>query len=194
MPDCDVWYEEVDKGFIDFIKSAVNCEYTKDTFTPIETIPHVGEQDLSDFNVYPLCSVQSIGERFSKDRNDNRYVSKLSNVPDINGEVATVTPSQPFYLMYQINFFAKFKSDIDHIVKCWRKSTGRAFSLPVILSDGSRYKCNTDLLDNVGKDTIDREVRKYIRIYTYRVWVDLAGSSSTQKVATELGFIKENSY
>lgn len=188
--DNSVWYEECDKGWLDLIPSVITCEYKQGEFSPIHTTMHLPEQDLEDFHVYPRCSIQVVDEEFSR----NRYESRVGEVVgNLNGsKVLVQDPSQPYYLYYQINFFAQYKSDIDHISKLWRTFSGRFFNLPVVLSDGTPHKCAVDLIKFKNQDDIEREVRRYIRSYVYRVWVDLEGGTHEANVVTNLTHKKNN--
>lgn len=184
----DIWNEEVDAGFLKLIPSVVTCEYEENVFTPIHASIGNPEQDFDDFHIYPRCSINSVGEEFSYNRNDNRNPV----VTGIRGNMATVKdPSQPYYLIYNIVFYAKFKSDIDRITKLWRKHCGRAFSLPVTLADGSTYECRTDFLGQSQSDMLDREALRYTRSYLYRVWVDLEGETHESRVVTQLDLVKK---
>ncbi len=183
MPDNSIWYEECDNGWLELIPSVIDCQYEPDTYTPIKAVIHVPEQDLDDFREYPVCTIQVIDENFAF----SRYDTRRGKIVSVNGNTAEVKdPSQPYFLTYQLNFFAKFKEDIDHITKQWRAFTGRAFSLPITLADGSKHKCNVDALGYKNQDDIDREVRRYIRSYVYRVWVDLEGSTKNAHIVTDI--------
>lgn len=185
--DKSIWYEECDKGWLNLIPSIITCEYEEDVFTPINTIIHLPEQDLEDFHLYPRCSVQAIDEEFSK----NRYESRVGDIVSQNGtKVIVQEQSQPYYLYYQINFFAQFKSDIDRISKLWRAFNGRSFNLPITLSDGTPHKCAVDFVKFNNQDDIEREVRRYIRSYIYKVWVDLEGGTYEADVVTGLNHKK----
>lgn len=187
MEDVNIWYEECDKGWLDLIPTIVTCEYQQGVFTPIYTTPHLPEQDLDDYHVYPRCSIQTIDEEFAKDR----YESRVGTIISQNGTQATVkNPSQPFYLLYQINFFAQFKSDIDRISKLWRAFSGRYFNLPITLEDGTPTKCAVDFVQFRNQDDVEREVRRYIRSYTYKVWVSLKGNTYDANVVTEINHNK----
>ena len=187
MADRSIWYEECDKGWLDLIPSIIDCEYEENTFSPIYTTIHLPEQDLDDYHKYPRCTVQVINEEFAKSRYDSRPGTILTQS---GSSVVVQKPSQPYFLMYQLNFFAQFKSDIDHITKQWRAFAGRAFSLPVILSTGETYKCATDSVGFRNNDDVEREVRRYIRSYVYRVWVDLEGTTYNANVVTDINHIK----
>lgn len=183
MADKDVWYEECDKGWLDLIPSIVDCEYEENKFSPIYTAIHLPEQDLEDFHTFPRCTIQVLQEDFAF----SRYDTSRGKIISHEGTTATVqSPSLPYFLTYQINFFANFKSDIDHITKQWRAFCGRAFSLPVTLANGEKYKCNVDQVSYKNNDDVEREVRRYIRSYVYKVWVDLAGKTYETKMVTGL--------
>ena len=187
VADRSVWYEECDEGWVKLIPTIVTCEYEQNVFTPIHTSIHLSEQDLEDFHVYPRCTVQSIQEDFAFSRYDTARGKILSQ----SGTKATVqSPSLPFFLSYQINFYAQFKSDIDHITRQWREFCGRAFSLPVTLATGEEYKCNVDQTGYRNQDDIEREVRRYIRSYVYRVWVDLEGKTYEANMVTKTNLRK----
>ena len=186
--DNSIWYEECDKGWLDLIPSIITCEYKENEFSPIHTTIHLSEQDLEDFHIYPRCSVQSIDEEYSKNRAESHANSIILSQ---NGTRAIAqSSSQPYYLYYQLNFFADFKSDIDRISKLWRAFSGRAFNLPIILPDGTSHKCAVDLVRFRNQDDIEREVRRYIRSYIYRVWVDLEGKIQEADIVTGLDFNK----
>ena len=186
----DIWYEECDKGWLDLIPSVITCEYDKENnFLPIHTTPHLPEQDLEDFHVYPRCSIQAIDEMFAYDRYN---ASSVGTIISQNGtKVVVQSPSQPFYLLYQINFFAQFKSDIDRISRLWRAFTGRYFNLPIILPDGTPHKCAVDFVKFNNSDSVEREVRRYIRKYTYKVWVDLNGEIYETDMANTISINKK---
>ena len=185
--DKSIWYEECDRGWLDLIPSIVTCEYRENEFTPIHTSMHLSEQDLEDFHVYPRCTVEVIDEEFAR----NRYIPTVGDVLSKNGAKALVqNQSQPYYLIYQINFYAQFKSDIDRISKLWRAFSGRYFNLPVTLADGTAHKCAVDLIKFLNSDDVEREVRRYIRRYTYKVWVDLDGGTYEANVVTGVTYNK----
>lgn len=185
MEDRSVWYEECDNGWLELIPSVVTCEYEQNKFTPIHTTIHLPEQDLDDFHVYPRCTVQSTQENFAS----SRYDTSRGKIVSRSGNVATVeNPSLPFFLSYQINFYAQFKSDIDHISRQWRAFSGRAFSLPITLATGEKYKCNVDQISYHNQDDIEREVRRYIRSYVYRVWANIDVGTYEANVVTQIKY------
>lgn len=187
MADKSIWYEECDKGWLDLIPSVITCEYEQGKFTPIYTSIHLPEQDLDDFHKFPRCTVQCIREDFAYSRYDTGLGTMISH----SGNSATFKRSSvPYFLVYQLNFYAQFKSDIDRITRQWRAFCGRAFSLPVTLATGDTHKCNVDLLSTRNNDAVEREVRRYIRSYTYRVWVDLDGETYKANIVTNTNYTK----
>lgn len=187
MEQQNIWYEECDKGWLDLIPSIVTCEYEQNVFSPIYTSIHLPEQDFEDYHVYPRCSVQVIDEEFALNRHDSRAGEILSQ----NGtSVVVQNPSQPYYLYYQLNFFAQYKSDIDRIAKLWRAFSGRYFNLPITLPDGTTHKCAVDFIKYKNQDDIEREVRRYIRSFVYKVWVSLEGTTYDSHIATQIDFNK----
>lgn len=186
MSDRSIWYEECDNGWLKLIPSVVKCEYEQDKFSPIVTCIHLPEQDLDNFHVFPKCTIECTQEDFAY----QRYFGDNKSIISYSGTNATVQdPTMPYFLIYRINFYAKFKSDIDYITRQWNTFCGRAFSLPVTLSTGETYNCNVDSLGCQNHDSVEREVRRYVRSYLYKVWAYLEGDTHDAHRVTNINHI-----
>ena len=169
-----IWKEEVDIGLIDEIFNTVRIPNSKGILVPLESkekqvLIRKPEEDFKP-EKYPCVSIYNTGDNFSSERyNPNRIKKRMSS-----GIITLEDSAVPFDLTYNIDFWAKYQTDMNAMTKEWLKRHFRQFNLLVIDDGGNEVYVNCLKVSNPRKsDLISGGERLFHTIISYRIWVEI---------------------
>lgn len=127
-------------------------------------------QRESKLTSYPCACVSNYNQLISKDRLDNldKVVVKYKDTE--KKQVLVDKVAKPYYLYYQVDFYAKFQTDIDEMTRMWLGNIDSHYVLEVRDTNNNKRYCN--MVEQPYKhNRTDGNI--YQRSYTYKVWVEL---------------------
>ncbi len=170
----NVWYQEVDMGLVNEIRSSV--KYINESGEEVAIKPKAvwvrdPEEEFKEEN-YPCVTVSSLYDRFDPKRWSIN--PSFIGIDKPNNQIILQDPSVPYNLFYQIDFWARYKEDINCMTRTWLQNHNRAFNLTVTDDGGEVRSCNaiknedmkTSNLVKVGK-------RLFHSFISYSIWVEL---------------------
>lgn len=177
----NVWFEEVNSGLISEIHAHVKARNSKDVLAPlyydIETpeknqiMVRKPEEDFKP-EVFPCVSIYNKTYEHDWLRYDPIPV-KLGlnkNAKIIEMEETAV----PFKLFYQIDFWARYQTDMDCMTRTWLLRHFRQFNLAVVDDGGVNRSCNVMQIGQVTKsDLVLNKERLFHSIANLEIWVEL---------------------
>jgi len=168
----NVWYEEVDRGLITEIRNSVKCLDNDGVVIPIEKVFVRDPEEEFDEEKFPCVSISSLSVMFDPQRS---YFGdkKVGEIVETNTAIMEKT-AIPYNLSYQIDFWARYKEDINLMTRTWLINHARQFNLPVIDDGGNERTCNALMQEAIRESNllVDQK-RLYHSITTYTIWVEL---------------------
>lgn len=172
----DVWYEEVDRALIKYIKSNILVIDRKTKkYVPLNVIVRNPQGDAQIQN--PCATIYHYGEYQDKFRYEwqNQVVSK-----DLEKGVATISESaKPYNMLVQIDFWSDYQKEINDMTKQWCSSFDYQGYLEVVDSSGETRYCTVNKKGFNKQDYNDTGERQFQRTYNYEIWVELDSGKST---------------
>lgn len=170
-----IWYESVDEGFVKEVLNSVKY-INRDTGEPV-SIPEDNiilvkpEEDFKE-EVYPSVHITHLFDSHDKNRyNPNQLV--VGRNYETNMAQMKDSPV-PFSLFYQLDFYAKYQTDLNTMTSSWLKKHFRQFNLKVVDSDEDEITINVMVNENMKSlDFLEGYERIYRKTISYRIWVEL---------------------
>lgn len=165
-----VWLKEVDTALLKLIPTIVKYYDENDELvSPAVMVRNPeGTYKIEEF---PSVSIFNYNQVFASERYDREEVVTKR---DIERKVAVLEKSAlPYYLYYQIDFWAKYQEDINEMTRRWLGFIPRNFVLEVKDTEGNIRHCNMELVDFANADYVKGDERIFHRVYSYRIWVEL---------------------
>ena len=183
-----IWYEEVDKGFVNEILKCIKCidrTTGEPVAIPLDNIILTKPEDDYKDEVYPSVHITHLFESHDKIRyNPNQQmISK-----NFEKNMAQMKDSPvPFSLFFQLDFYSKYQTEINTMTASWLKKHFRQFNLEVVDSDGDIVTINVMVNETMkSADFLEGYERIYRRIISYRIWVEL-----DDKIVYNVPMVKE---
>ena len=170
----NVWFEEVNTGLLLEIQNTVKIKDINGFPISLKGEALVVRKPEEDFKVetYPCVSIYNLSYKHDPTRYNPSPV-----VVETDTTTNTVTLEEsavPFNLMYQIDFWAKYQTDMDSMTKTWLKKHFRQFNLTVVDDGGVKRTCNCIMKGDVVKsDLVLNGERLYHSIIKLLIWVEL---------------------
>lgn len=171
-----VWFEEVNRGLLAELQESVFIKNAQGDLIPLPKPEKAftvrkPEEDFK-FEVFPCVSI------YSKDyRHDPIRYNPEETLVEVNKERKIVTlekPAVPFNLQYQIDFWARYQSDMDTMTRTWLMSHFRGFNLPVVDDGGTERTVNVTASGGMIKsDLVLNKERLFHSIANYSIWVEI---------------------
>ena len=168
----NVWFEEVDRGLITEIRNSVKCLDNSGNIIPVEKVFVRDPETEFDEEMFPCISISNLSETFNPQRyyfGDVKVGEKLETNQSILEKTAI-----PYDLSYQIDFWARYKEDINLMTRTWLMGHARQFNLPVIDDGGNERTCNVLMKEALRESNLLADQKRlYHSITTYTIWVEL---------------------
>lgn len=159
-----VWYEQVDKGLIDFIKEKIDAEEEGITVRPRQT----NEGNKTEEKAVSFFSYDEVLAEYRMRRFD-----EVGEKDKDEGEAEMLKPLIPYDLFYQVDFWARSVYDINEMIRKWEGRVEKHNLLPVLDIDGNERDIKMERVDFANADyTKNGEVR-FHRTFTYKIKVEL---------------------
>ena len=183
-----IWKEEVDTGLINEIFNTVRVPNSKGILVPLsskekQVLVRKPEEDFKP-EKYPCVSIYNTGDNFSTKRYNPNIIKK-----HIEGNVLTYEAGAvPFDLIYNIDFWAIYQTDMNSMTKEWLKNHFRQFNLLVTDDGGNEVYVNCLRSGNARKsDLMSGGERLFHTIISYRIWVEIKDETQyNTNVATKV--------
>lgn len=170
----NVWFEEVNTGLIEEIKSTVKVKDAHGVLTALGDDNIVIRKPEEDFKieVFPSVSIYNVTYRHDPVRyNPNPVVVSRDKE---NNTMLLEDPAVSFNLSYQLDFWAKYQTDMDSMTRTWLLKHFRQFNLKVIDDGGTERSCNCVTKGNVVKsDLVQNGNRLFHSIVNLQIWVEI---------------------
>lgn len=170
----NVWFEEVNTGLLEELRNTVRI---KDANGVLVTLPDNAlvirkpEEDFK-FETFPCVSIYNLDYKHEPIRYNPAPI-KIGEDRE-NHVVNFEDPAVSFNLTYQIDFWAKYQTDMDCMTRTWLMRHFRQFNLPVIDDGGTERTCNCLMQGSVVKsDLVQGGERLFHSIIKYQIWVEL---------------------
>lgn len=170
----NVWFEEVNTGLIEEIKSTVKVKDAHGVLTALGDDNIVIRKPEEDFKieVFPSVSIYNVTYRHDPVRyNPNPVVVSRDKE---NNTMLLEDPAVSFNLSYQLDFWAKYQTDMDSMTRTWLLKHFRQFNLKVIDDGGTERSCNCVTKGNIVKsDLVQNGDRLFHSIVNLQIWVEI---------------------
>ena len=170
----NVWFEEVNTGLLNEIKDTVRIKNSNGVLVALEDSALVIRKPEEDFKfeVFPCVSIYNIEYKHDPLRYNPAPVKVGKDLE--NKTVELEDPAVPFNLNYQIDFWSKYQTDMDCMIRTWLAKHFRQFNLKVIDDGGTERSCNCIMKGNVVKsDLLLNNERLFHSIIKLQIWVEL---------------------
>ena len=168
-----VWYDQIDLGLINYIKSLLLLEDYEGELVPVPVRVRKADEDFKKED-YPMVTIYNLN--ISRRDEVRYYPFRVPRDLDIDrGKVNMERPAVPYSLMYQIDLWSTLQSDMNKMSALWEFEIGRDFNLPVQDSGGTlRYAHCLQKGDSFKKiDKLNDGNRVYCTSFTYRIWAEI---------------------
>lgn len=167
----NVWSEEVERGLKQEILNTVF--YLTDTgikapLTEDMVFVRDPEEDLREEQI-PCVTITPLYNRFDARRyNPNPVIMSRNNLLTMQDSAV------PFNLFYQIDFWSRYKEDINLMTSTWLRKHFRQFNLKVVDDGGTERSSNAIVNESLREsDLLKNQKRLFHSIISYVIWVEL---------------------
>lgn len=170
----NVWFEEVEKGLKEEILNTVfylSPTGIKTNVTEDMVFVRDPEEDLREEQI-PCVTITPLFNRFDPRRYNPNPVIMSKNEEE---NLLTMQDSAvPFNLTYQLDFWSRYKEDINLMTGSWLKKHFRQFNLRVIDDGGTERYSNVLLNESMREsDLLKNQKRLFHSLISYVIWVEL---------------------
>lgn len=170
----NVWFEEVERGLKEEILRTVEYLTPAGVKEPVSkemVFVRDPEEDLREEEI-PCVTITPIMNRFDPRRYNSNPV--VINRDTKNNTVHMQESAVPFNLTYQIDFWSRYREDMNIMTSSWIKKHFRQFNLPVVDDGGVVRSSNALIYENMRPvDLMRNQKRLYHSIISYVIWVEL---------------------
>lgn len=170
----NVWSEEVERGLKQEILNTVF--YLTDTgikapLTEDMVFVRDPEEDLREEQI-PCVTITPLYNRFDARRYNPNPVIMSRN--DEENLLTMQDSAVPFNLFYQIDFWSRYKEDINLMTSTWLRNHFRQFNLKVVDDGGTERSSNVIVNESLREsDLLKNQKRLFHSIISYVIWVEL---------------------
>ena len=178
----NVWFEEVNKGLLEEIKSTVRIKNAKGVLTALDDEALIVRKPEEDFKleVFPCVSIYNLSYKHDPLRYNPSPV--IVGEDKDNNVVILEESAIPFNFDYQIDFWSKYQEDMDCMTRTWLNNHFRQFNLKVIDDGGTERTCNSLIQGSIVKsDLVLNGERLFHSIIKYQIWVELDNETRYNK-------------
>ena len=138
--------------------------------------------------VYPSASITFLNAIYDEERDaPNDYKARIST-DALEHSAVFEDFATPYLLVYQLDFWSKYKKDMNSILKQWGVFAKKRFTLPVKDESGNIRKCLLTLIGSlVPREYMSGGERIYqtSQVFNVQVEIDL-GIQETIPIVTEI--------
>lgn len=170
----NVWFEEVNTGLLKELKDTIRIKDANGVLVALKDEALIIRKPEEDFKleVFPCVSIYNLSYRHEPFRYNPAPI-KVGEDKE-NKIVVLEDPAIPFDLTYQIDFWAKYQSDMDTMTRTWLTKHFRQFNLTVIDDGGTERTCNCLAQGSIVKsDLVLNKERLFHSIIKLQIWVEL---------------------
>lgn len=170
----NVWSEEVERGLKQEILNTVF--YLTDTgikapLTEDMVFVRDPEEDLREEQI-PCVTITPLYNRFDARRYNPNPVIMSRN--DEENLLTMQDSAVPFNLFYQVDFWSRYKEDINLMTSTWLRKHFRQFNLKVVDDGGTERSSNVIVNESLREsDLLKNQKRLFHSIISYVIWVEL---------------------
>ena len=170
----NVWSEEVERGLKQEILNTVF--YLTDTgikapLTEDMVFVRDPEEDLREEQI-PCVTITPLHNRFDARRYNPNPVIMSRN--DEENLLTMQDSAVPFNLLYHIDFWSRYKEDINLMTSTWLRKHFRQFNLKVVDDGGTERSSNVIVNESLREsDLLKNQKRLFHSIISYVIWVEL---------------------
>lgn len=178
----NVWFEEVNIGLLKELKDTIRIKDASGALVALDDKALIIRKPEEDFKseVFPCVSIYNLDYKHEPSRYNPAPV--LIGRDDEAKQVIFEEPAVSFTLTYQIDFWAKYQTDMDSMTRAWLSKHFRQFNLPVIDDGGVERTCNCLMQGSVVKsDLLQGGERLFHSIIKYQIWVELDSETRYNK-------------
>lgn len=168
----NVWFEEVNTGLLKELKDTVRIKDANGVLVALNDKALIVRKPEEDFKseIFPCISIYNLNDKFDS----RRYNPEPIKVGIVGKEAILEDPAVPFNLLYQIDFWTKYQTDMDYMTKTWLKKHFRQFNLTVIDDGGTKRSCNCLVQGGfVKSDLVLNGERLFHSVIKLQIWVEL---------------------
>lgn len=170
----NVWFEEVNIGLFNEIKNTVKVKDVNGVLVTLEDDSIIIRKPEEDFKLekFPCVSIYNLSYGHDPIRyNPSPVVMGKDNE---NNLLILEDPATPFNLMYQLDFWSRYQTEMDSMTRTWLIKHFRQFNLKVVDDGGTERTCNCLIQGKVTKsDLVLEGERLFHTIIKYLIWVEL---------------------
>ena len=170
----NVWFEEVNIGLLAEIKNTIRVKNPKGVLIPLDEKACVVRKPEEDFKFesFPCVSIYNTNSRFDPIRHNPEPIQVGRD--EKTNQIILEDPAVPYNLTYQIDFWARYQTDIDTMTRTWLMKHHRQFNLEVIDDGGVKRSCNAFRVTNLQKsDLLLNKERLFHSFIIYQIWVEI---------------------
>ena len=170
----NVWFEEVNIGLLKELKDTIRIKDANGVLVALQDKALIVRKPEEDFKleVFPCVSIYNLSYRHEPFRYNPAPIKVGEDIE--NKIVVLEDPAIPFDLTYQIDFWAKYQSDMDTMTRTWLTKHFRQFNLTVIDDGGTERTCNCLAQGSIVKsDLVLNKERLFHSIIKLQIWVEL---------------------
>lgn len=177
----NVWFEEVNTGLISEIHSHVKINNNHGVLTPLHYDPETPEKNAiivrkpeEDFKIEIFPSVSIYNKTYEHDPLRYHPAPAKLGVDKVQKVIEMEESAVPFKLFYQIDFWARYQTDMDCMTRTWLMRHFRQFNLSVVDDGGVPRSCNCMQIGQVTKsDLVLNKERLFHSLVNLEIWVEL---------------------
>lgn len=195
-----IWFEEVDKALLEELRKSIKVYNNYDAsgnlvsdnafltdghsflqsngvLVPLPEKAFVVRKPEEDFKfeMFPCVSIYNLSSNYSALRH-YPYPVVLDRDED-NSMCYMEEHAIPFDFEYQIDFWAKYQSDMNDMTRTWLYKHFRQFNLEIFNDYGMEDNCNVFCTSGgfMKSDLVRDKQRLFHSIIKYRIWVEIDG-------------------
>jgi len=168
-----VWFDEVDAGLVNEIRNTVRIQSGGE----LVELPENGiviRKPEEDFKIETFPCVSIYNRTYWHD--PMRYYNGQIPVGYDADKTHVVMEDSaiPYNLSYQLDFWARYQTDMNTMTKTWLSKHFRQFNLNVVDSGGVERSCNALTKGSVTKsDLVQGGERLFHSIVNFEIWVEI---------------------
>lgn len=175
-----IWFEELSYGLINDIKRTVTITNSEGNlvFLPDSSIIVRKPEDAFKLENFPCVSI--IEKEFN--HSTLRYNPEPIEVESNKEKIIYRNSVIPFNILYQIDFWSRYKIDMDNMLKSWLSTHFRQFNLYVKDDLGIERSCNCMTKGKIIESNLilDNE-RLYHSITELLIWTYIENNTTFSK-------------